>query len=80
MLKNYTYQITSVNAEAKCMEVVYSAEGYESFTVGVRLPYDDETLENVISSYAPVPHWINSTRNYINPTPAAGTVGTIEID
>lgn len=78
MIVQYTYEITAVDTEAKCMTVVYSAEGYETMTVGTMLPYDDEPLENVIRAYAPVQQWINSTRTFANPQ--VGTSGTIEID
>lgn len=78
MIVQYAYNIISVNTEAKCMEVVYSADGYETTTVGTMLPYDDEPLENVIRAYAPIQQWVNSKRTYANPQ--VGTSGTIQID
>ena len=53
----YTYEIISVDQQARCMEVVYTAEGYQTMDIGARLPYEGETLEAIVQMYAPVRYW-----------------------
>lgn len=53
----YTYKIVAVDAQARCMEVVYEAEGHPVQHVGARLPFEGESLEDVIAMFAPVRHW-----------------------
>lgn len=53
----YMYEIVSVDEEARCMEVYYSAEGHQSLRVGARLPFQDEAVEDVVKAYAPVSFW-----------------------
>lgn len=54
---NYTYEIISVNQQAKCMEIVYRAEGRQPMHIGARLPFVNEPLENVVKQYAPIVMW-----------------------
>lgn len=54
----YTYEIIAVDEAARCMEVVYSAEGHQTMHVGARLPYQGESLEAVIEMFAPVAYWL----------------------
>jgi hypothetical protein len=74
----YKYEIISVDAAARCMEVVYSAEGHQTMHIGARLPYDDETLEQVIRMYAPTMFWSSVLRGVI--VPVVGDTGVIEPD
>jgi len=53
----YTYEIAAVNAQSRCMEVVYRASGHPEQRIGTRLPYEGETLESVIAAFAPVRYW-----------------------
>lgn len=53
----YTYEIIAVNEAARCMEVVYSAEGHQTMHISTRLPTESEPLENVIRIFAPVALW-----------------------
>lgn len=71
----YTYQIISVDEAARCMEVVYSAEGHKTMHIGVRLPFEGESLESVIKSFAPVPLWIELATPVV--APPVGLSGTI---
>lgn len=50
----YGYEVTAVHEAARCMEVVYSAEGRQPILIGTRLPYEGESLEQVVQLYAPV--------------------------
>lgn len=52
-----TYTVKRVDIEAKCMDVEFSADGYESVIVGVRLPFTDENLDGVILSFVPTGVW-----------------------
>jgi hypothetical protein len=40
------------------MEVVYSAEGHPTMHIGARLPFEGESLEEVVKSFAPVHLWL----------------------
>jgi len=53
----YTYEIVLVDEAARCMEVVYSAEGHQTMRIGARLPFDGESLESVIKAFAPSSLW-----------------------
>jgi hypothetical protein len=72
----YTYEIISVDEAARCMEVVYSAEGHQTMHIGARLPFEGESLEAVIKAFAPVPLWIELATPVVAPT--VGLSGTIE--
>lgn len=71
----YDYKIISVDVAARCMEVVYSAEGHSTLHVSTRLPYEGEALEVVIQMFAPVPYWIERGLKVV--APEIGTVGFI---
>jgi len=71
----YTYQVIKVDEEARCMEVVYSAEGHPTMHIGARLPYAGETLEEIIAMYSPVAYWEERQRQVLLPT--VGATGTI---
>ena len=71
----YSYQIISVDEAARCMEVVYTAEGRQTMHIGARLPYEGEELEAVISMYSPVAYWLEQERAV--QVPQVGATGTI---
>jgi hypothetical protein len=73
---SYTYEVIKVDATARCMEVVYSAEGHQTMHIGSRLPYAGETLEAVIAMYAPVAYWEEQQRQVV--LPAVGATGTVD--
>jgi hypothetical protein len=64
----YTYEIISVDAAARCMEVVYTAEGYPTMHIGARLPYVGEALEAVVRMYAPVALWLEQAAVVVPPS------------
>jgi hypothetical protein len=71
----YTYEIASVDAQARCMEVIYTAAGHPTMRVGARLPYEGEALEAVVAMFAPVRYW----EELITPVsiPQVGQTGVI---
>jgi hypothetical protein len=71
----YTYEIVSVDAQARCMEVVYTAEGHPTMHVGARLPYEGEAVETVIAMFAPVRYW-EELKAPVS-VPQVGQTGTI---
>jgi hypothetical protein len=75
MTITYTYNIIAVDEQARCMEVVYSAEGHPTMHIGARLPFEGEALEAVVAMYAPVAYWTEQAMNVA--APAVGTSGTI---
>lgn len=73
----YTYEIIAVNEAARCMEVVYSAEGHQTMHIGARLPFEGEALEDVIKAFAPVPLWLELATPV--QVPVVGMQGTVAI-
>jgi hypothetical protein len=72
---DYTYEIVEVDAAAKCMVVVYSAEGHETMQIGAPLPFEGEELENVIRNYAPASLWVARVTPVT--VPLVGTTGVL---
>lgn len=72
-----SYKILTVNTEANCMDVEFSAEGHDTVTVGVRIPFAHEDVDQVIQSFAPMSVW------FPQPTELAsiseGRVGQIDV-
>lgn len=71
----YTYEIIKVDESARCMEIVYSAEGHQTMHISARLPFVGEPLEAVISAFAPVPLWESLAAPVA--VPQVGQTGTI---
>lgn len=74
----YMFEVVAVDEQARCMEVVYTAPGHATHHIGARLPFEGETLEQIVKMYSPVALWEEKLRN-ISP-PVVGAVGTIEPD
>lgn len=73
----YTYEITSVDEQARAMEVVYTHETHGSVLVGARLPFEGESLEAVIQAYSPAAYWRELELAVVAPqVGASGTVDT----
>jgi hypothetical protein len=72
----YTYQITAVDQAARCMEIVYSSEGHQTMHIGARLPFEDESLEQVVRMYAPVRYWEEQQLAVV--VPEVGVSGVLE--
>lgn len=77
MVAEYTYEVISVDSEARCMEVVYRSPGRQQMHVGVRLPWEGESLEAVIHAHSPVIYWQEQDR--VIQSVAVGTVGTVVV-
>lgn len=71
----YKFEIIAVDEAARCMEVIYTADGYPDMHIGARLPFADEQLEAVISMYAPIGNWLEMSKSV--QVPVVGTSGTI---
>jgi hypothetical protein len=71
----YTYEIIKIDETARCMEIVYSAEGYQTMHIGARLPFEGESLLSVISMFAPVGLWVESSKLCV--APAIGARGVV---
>lgn len=63
----YTYEVVSVDSDARCMEIVYSSPGQQSLHVGARLPYEGETLDQIAAMYAPLGVWVDAVRPVVLP-------------
>ena len=71
----YTYTVISVDEAARCMEIVYEAAGHQTMHIGARLPYEGETLEEIVRMYAPVMSWEAAVRTVI--VPNVGATGVL---
>lgn len=71
----YSYEIIRVDEAARCMEVVFKAKGNPTMHIGARLPYEGETLEQVMAMYAPLRYWEELKTPVV--VPEVGTTGVI---
>ncbi len=72
----YTYEIINVDEAARCMEVVYSSNNRQTLHIGTRLPYEGESVEDVIRAYAPVAYWQDREKRVV--PPSMGLSGEID--
>lgn len=72
----YSYEIIAVDQAARCMEIVYTAEGHQTIHMGARLPFEGETVEQIVRMYEPVRYWEEQQLAVV--VPQVGTVGTME--
>lgn len=77
MLTEYTYEIISVDSDARCMEVIYRSDGRQEMHMGVRLPWEGESLEAVIHAHAPVIYWQEQDR--VVQSVQVGTTGVVAV-
>ena len=71
----YTYTVILVDEAARCMEIVYEASGHQTMHISARLPYEGETLEDIVRMYAPVLSWEAAVRIVI--VPSVGATGVL---
>jgi len=74
----YTYEVVSVDEAAKCMEIVYTAQGRETLRIGARLPYVGESFDAVVAMYAPLAYWMDSERQVV--AVSVGSKGVVRPD
>jgi hypothetical protein len=74
----YTFEVVAVDEAARCMEVVYKADGHAEHRIGARLPFAGESLAAVVNMYAPIWQWQESVRELS--VPAIGASGEIGPD
>jgi hypothetical protein len=75
MTIEYTFEVASVDAQARCMEIIYAAAGHPTMRIGARLPYEGETLETVVAMFAPIRYWEELSTPVS--VPQVGQTGTI---
>jgi hypothetical protein len=66
MIVNYSYEIINVDKEAKTMEIVYTSEKYGTLHVGCRMPWKDETVEDIVLMYNPSAYWLELDREVMD--------------
>jgi len=71
----YSYEIIAVNEAARCMEIVYTADGHQTMHIGARLPYEGETVEQIVRMYEPVRYWEEQQTPVV--VPQVGETGTL---
>jgi hypothetical protein len=75
MAITYNYEIVSVDESAGVMEIIYTADGKPTQHIGARLPYENEDLESVVSVFAPIAVWEESSKVYA--VPSVGASGSL---
>lgn len=75
-MTTYTYEITEVNPAAKAMTIVYTSEQYGTITVGARMPWEGENLDDIARMYSPIRYWIEQTLPLA--VVEVGATGTLE--
>lgn len=70
----YSYEIVQVDEPTRCMEIVYTSAGRETLHVGARLPYQGESLDDVVAMFAPT--WIWLEKDMVVVPPAVGHTGS----
>lgn len=73
----YTYEITRVDPESKAMDIVYTSPQFGTILVGARMPWEGETVEDIVRSFEPVRYWVEQTLNVADVPVGAG--GTVEV-
>lgn len=72
----YQYEVKSVDAVNGVMEVLYTSEYQTSMLVSMPLPTTTQTLEDVVSQYAPLAYW--EQQNAVRVVPQVGASGTMD--
>lgn len=75
MSVEYSYEIVSVDEQARVMEVVYTSPGRQTMHVGARLPYQGESVEGIIHMYSPVRYWEEQATAVV--VPQVGETGSV---
>lgn len=65
MRVDYTYSIINVNESARSMEIVYQSPEHGVLHVGARLPWEGETVEDIVRMYNPSLYWLEQTRSTV---------------
>ncbi len=78
-MRKFTYLVTRTDPDARCMDVLYVADGYEPVLVGVRAPVAGEDRDQLLKQCAPTGIWdaIDIEKLPMD-MPEVGTSGRIE--
>jgi len=74
----YSYKIINVDNNAKTMEIVYTSEKYGDLHVSSRLPWSNETVEEIVKLYNPSLYWAQKETQTLSVE--VGLEGTQEVD
>ncbi len=73
----YAFEVIEVRKDANCMLVRYMAEGYTEYTIGTRMPFSTESVQNIIQEYAPISLWLQEKQEIADVE--VGLCGTIDL-
>jgi hypothetical protein len=79
MALEFTYEITAIDEVEKKLYVTYRANGKPSVESATRIPWESETLEQVITHFAPIAYWESLDVPTTAETISVGQTGTITI-
>ena len=76
MTIKYSFEIMRVDAQAKCMDILYTANNKPDMLIGVRLPWSDESVLSIVEMYSPIANWVEQERTVL--VPEVGLRGVVE--
>jgi len=76
MTIKYEYQIVKVDEAKRYMEIRFTSEGKRPYNVGARLPFEGETLDDLVHRYVPFGLWTQEETKTV--TPSVGTKGSFD--
>lgn len=74
----YSFKIVSTYKPEKTMEVVYTSEGRQTMHISARMPYEHESVNDVVAMFAPVPYWME--QDLVVKDVPVGTSGVVTVD
>ena len=80
MAIEFTYEITSIDQTEKKMFVTYRSEGRPTVESAARIPWENETLEQVITHFAPITYWESLDIPTTSEPIVVGQTGTITVN
>lgn len=72
----YTFEIVRVDPAARAMDIRYTSPTYGTILVGARMPWEGETIEDIVRMFSPVRYWIEQTLPVVSVT--EGASGSLE--
>lgn len=62
----YSYEIINTYIENNSMEILFTSPGRQPINVICTQPLEGQPLEDVIKSWAPIQHWLNSEVTFMS--------------
>lgn len=80
MAIEFTYEITAIDETQKKLFVTYRSQGRPTVESAARIPWENETLEQVITHFAPITYWESLDVPTTSEPIVVGQTGTITVN